>query len=29
MPGDDYYTNFKAGDPYIKVDDGYCPSARS
>ena len=23
MPGDDYYTNFRVGDPYIKVDDGY------
>lgn len=23
MPGDDYYTNFKKGDPYIKVDQGF------
>jgi hypothetical protein len=23
MPGDDYYTNFQKGDPFIKVDDGY------
>jgi hypothetical protein len=23
MPGDDYYTNFKVGDPYIKVDQGF------
>jgi len=23
LPGDDYYTNFKVGDPYIKVDQGY------
>ena len=22
LPGDDYYTNFKVGDPYIKVDEG-------
>jgi hypothetical protein len=22
-PGDDYLTNFKTGDPYIKVDEGY------
>jgi hypothetical protein len=23
LPGDDYMTNFKVGDPYVKVDDGY------
>jgi len=23
LPGDDYYTNFKVGDPFIKVDQGY------
>ena len=23
MPGEDYYTNFKVGDPYIKVDQGF------
>jgi hypothetical protein len=23
LPGDDYYTNFKVGDPYIKVDQGF------
>jgi hypothetical protein len=23
MPGDDYYTNFRVGDPYIKVDQGF------
>ena len=23
LPGDDYYTNFHEGDPFIKVDDGY------
>jgi hypothetical protein len=23
MPGDDYFTNFKKGDPYTRVDDGY------
>lgn len=23
MPGDDYYTNFKVGDPFIKVDQGF------
>jgi hypothetical protein len=23
MPGDDYYTDFKKGDPYIKVDQGF------
>jgi len=23
MPGDDYYTNFRKGDPFVKVDDGY------
>jgi hypothetical protein len=23
LPGDDYYTNFHVGDPFIKVDEGY------
>ena len=23
LPGDDYYTNFHVGDPYIKVDQGF------
>ena len=23
MPGDDYYTNFRVGDPFIKVDQGF------
>ena len=23
MPGDDYYTNFQKGDPFIKVDQGF------
>jgi hypothetical protein len=23
MPGDDYYTNFKKGDPYVKIDMGF------
>ena len=23
MPGDDYYTDFRKGDPYIKVDQGF------
>ncbi len=23
IPGDDYYTNFHVGDPYVKTDDGY------
>jgi hypothetical protein len=23
LPGDDYYTNFHEGDPFIKVDEGY------
>ena len=23
MPGDDYYTNFHKGDPFIKVDQGF------
>jgi hypothetical protein len=23
MPGDDYYTNFRKGDPYVKVDQGF------
>ena len=23
LPGEDYYTNFKLGDPFIKIDDGY------
>ena len=23
IPGEDYYTNFKKGDPYTKVDEGY------
>jgi hypothetical protein len=23
LPGDDYMTNFRVGDPYIKVDEGY------
>ena len=23
LPGDDYMTNFKVGDPYVRVDDGY------
>ncbi len=25
LPGDDYMTNFKVGDPYVVVDDGYAP----
>jgi hypothetical protein len=25
MPGDDYYTNFRVGDPYVKVDQGFAP----
>jgi len=28
MPGDDYYTNFRVGDPYIKVDQGFAPARR-
>jgi hypothetical protein len=23
LPGDDYMANFKVGDPYVRVDDGY------
>jgi hypothetical protein len=23
LPGDDYMTNFKVGDPYVGIDDGY------
>src|SRR5271157_3214501 len=23
LPGDDYLTNFRVGDPFVKVDDGY------
>jgi hypothetical protein len=23
LPGDDYMTNFKVGDPFVKIDDGY------
>jgi hypothetical protein len=23
LPGDDYFTNFRVGDPYVKVDEGY------
>lgn len=23
LPGNDYMTNFKVGDPYVRVDDGY------
>ena len=23
MPGEDYYTDFKKGDPYVKVDQGF------
>jgi hypothetical protein len=23
LPGDDYMTNFKVGDPYAGIDDGY------
>jgi hypothetical protein len=23
MPGDDYYTDFKKGDPFVKVDQGF------
>ena len=23
LPGEDYMTNFKKGDPYVRVDDGY------
>jgi hypothetical protein len=23
MPGDDYYTNFRVGDPFVKVDHGF------
>lgn len=23
LPGDDYYTNFHEGDPFIKIDEGY------
>ena len=23
LPGDDYYTNFKGGDPYVRVEEGY------
>ena len=23
MPGDDYYTNFRVGDPYVKIDQGF------
>lgn len=23
MPGEDYMVNFRKGDPYIKIDEGY------
>ena len=23
MPGEDYYTDFRKGDPYVKVDQGF------
>ena len=23
LPGDDYMTNFKVGDPFVRIDDGY------
>jgi hypothetical protein len=23
MPGDDYYTNFRVGDPFVKIDQGF------
>ena len=23
LPGDDYMTNFRVGDPYVQIDDGY------
>lgn len=23
MPGEDYYTNFRKGDPYVKTDQGF------
>ncbi len=23
LPGDDYMTNFKVGDPFVQIDDGY------
>jgi hypothetical protein len=23
LPGDDYMTNFRVGDPYVRIDDGY------
>lgn len=23
MPGDDYFTNFRVGDPYVKISNGY------
>jgi hypothetical protein len=23
LPGDDYMTNFRKGDPYVRIDDGY------
>ena len=23
LPGDDYMTNFRVGDPFVKIDDGY------
>ena len=23
LPGDDYMTDFRTGDPYVKIDDGY------
>jgi hypothetical protein len=23
MPGDDYMVNFRKGDPYVKIDEGY------
>lgn len=26
MPGDDCLTNFRIGDPYVKVDEGYAVS---
>ena len=29
LPGDDYMTNFKVGDPYVRIDDGYARLLRS
>ena len=23
LPGDDYMTNFRVGDPYVQIDDGH------